>query len=98
MTTDSDLLCGLASVFLAREFDLQVWAGDLWIQADGNDHRFREAGLGDRVFPLHIGARSLPFAESFFDAIVCVDACIYFGKDDPAIQTDIEVLEHDQGR
>ena len=36
----------------------------------------------DTVFPIHADALDLPFAEEFFDAIVCVDAYIYFGTDD----------------
>ncbi|MCS5638560.1 MAG: class I SAM-dependent methyltransferase, partial [Myxococcota bacterium] len=33
-----DMGCGMAmsSIFLAREFDLQVWATDLWIPASKN--------------------------------------------------------------
>jgi SAM-dependent methyltransferase len=79
-----DLGCGraLSSIFLAREFDLQVWATDLWISATDNLQRIQRAGLSDQVFPIHADARDLPYAEAFFDAIVCVDAYIYFGTDD----------------
>lgn len=79
-----DLGCGraLSSVFLAREYGLQVWATDLWIPASENRRRIEEAGVSDQVFPLHADARDLPYAEEFFDAIVCVDAYIYFGTDD----------------
>jgi cyclopropane fatty-acyl-phospholipid synthase-like methyltransferase len=79
-----DLGCGkaLSSVFLVREFDVQVWATDLWISATENFSRIREAGLEDRVFPIHADARRLPFADGFFDAIVSVDAFEYFGTDD----------------
>jgi cyclopropane fatty-acyl-phospholipid synthase-like methyltransferase len=79
-----DLGCGkcLSSVFLAREYDVQVWATDLWIGAEDNRKRIEEAGLDGQVFPIHADARSLPYAHSFFDAIVCVDAYIYFGTDD----------------
>jgi len=73
---------GLSSIFLAREYGVQVWATDLWIPATDNLLRIEEAGLSDRVFPIHADARSLPFAEAFFDAVVCVDAYIYFGTDD----------------
>jgi len=31
---------------------------------------------------LHCDARALPFAQGFFDAIVCLDAFFYFGTDD----------------
>src|ERR1044071_1517977 len=49
-----DLGCGkaLSSIFLAREFGMQVWATDLWIPATENAKRIREAGLEDRIFPL----------------------------------------------
>jgi SAM-dependent methyltransferase len=79
-----DLGCGkaLSSMFLAQEYDLQVWATDLWISATDNLQRINRAGLSAKVFPLHADARALPYAEGFFDAIVCVDAYIYFGTDD----------------
>lgn len=79
-----DLGCGrgLSSIFLAKEFGVQVWATDLWIDASDNLRRIQEAGVADQVFPLHVDARSLPYAAQFFDAIVCVDAYIYFGTDD----------------
>jgi len=79
-----DLGCGkgLSSIFLAREYKVQVWATDLWISATDNSKRIEQAGLSDQVFPIHADARNLPYAEEFFDAIVCVDAYIYFGTDD----------------
>ena len=76
-----DMGCGMAmsSIFLAREFDLQVWATDLWIPASKNLEHIEEQGLSDRVFPIHADAHALPYAEGFFDAIVSVDAYHYFG-------------------
>jgi cyclopropane fatty-acyl-phospholipid synthase-like methyltransferase len=70
-----DLGCGkaLSSVFLAKEYGVQVWATDLWISATENRERIEQAGLADRVFPIHADARALPYAELFFDALVCVD-------------------------
>lgn len=79
-----DLGCGRASssIFLRREFGVQVWATDLWFSAAENIQRIRDAGVEDGVFPLHADARALPFAPGFFDAIVCVDCFPYFGTDD----------------
>jgi SAM-dependent methyltransferase len=79
-----DLGCGKASssIFLRREFGVQVWATDLWIGAAENAERVRDAGLDDGVFPLHADAHQLPFAPNFFDAIVCIDCFYYFGTDD----------------
>jgi SAM-dependent methyltransferase len=79
-----DLGCGRASssIFLHREFGVQVWATDLWISATENIERIRDAGAEAGVFPLHADARSLPFAPNFFDAVVCIDSVYYFGTDD----------------
>ena len=76
-----DLGCGKAvsSIFLAQEFGAQVWATDLWIAATENPKRIKEAGLEERVFAIHADARSPPYPEEFFDAIVSVDAYHYFG-------------------
>ena len=79
-----DLGCGLAasSVFLRREFGVQVWATDLWFSASNNLQRVRDAHIDDGVFPIHADARSLPFASEFFDAIVSIDSFVYYGTDD----------------
>src|SRR5271154_3681581 len=76
-----DLGCGRgsSSIFLRREFGVQVWATDLWFSAAENLQRIRDAEVEDGVFPLNADARSLPFAPNFFDAIVCVDSICYFG-------------------
>ena len=79
-----DMGCGKAvsSIFLAKEFGVQVWATDLWIDASDNWKRAREAGVEASVFPIHAEARSLPYADGFFDAAVSMDAYHYFGTDD----------------
>jgi cyclopropane fatty-acyl-phospholipid synthase-like methyltransferase len=79
-----DLGCGKAmtSIFLAKEFGASVWACDLWIDPGDNAERIREAGVGDKVFPVRGEAHTLPFARGFFDLILSVDAYHYFGTDD----------------
>lgn len=79
-----DLGCGRAasSIFLRREFGVQVWATDLWFSASENSQRIQDAGVEDGVFAVHADARSLPFAADFFDAIVGIDSFYYFGTDD----------------
>lgn len=79
-----DLGCGkaLTSVFLAKEFGVTVWAGDLWIAPHKNWTRVQEAGVAERVCPMRLEAHALPFAHGFFDAVVSVDAYTYFGTDD----------------
>lgn len=78
-----DLGCGRAmtSIFLAKEFDVQVWATDLWITPDHNWQRAVRAGVADKVFPLRSEAHALPFPAEFFDAMVSIDAYQYFGTD-----------------
>ena len=79
-----DMGCGraMSSIFLAKEFGVQVWANDLWISAGDNWKRIREAGVEDQVFPIHAEAHALPYAEEFFDAIVSADSYQYYGTDD----------------
>ncbi|MCA9189923.1 MAG: class I SAM-dependent methyltransferase [Pirellulaceae bacterium] len=79
-----DLGCGraISSIFLHREFNVQVWAADLWFSPSENFQRVRDAGADNGVFPIHADARSLPFPAEFFDAIVAVDSYMYYGTDD----------------
>ncbi|MGQ0649466.1 MAG: SAM-dependent methyltransferase [Gemmatimonadaceae bacterium] len=79
-----DLGCGRAasSIFLCREFGVQVWATDLWFSASENLRRIADAGLEDDVFPIHADARSLPFATEFFDVVTSIDSFPYYGTDD----------------
>ena len=79
-----DLGCGRAasSIFLGREYGVQVWAADLWFDPGENQQRIDDAQLGQQVFALRADARALPFDPEFFDAVVSIDAYVYFGTDD----------------
>jgi cyclopropane fatty-acyl-phospholipid synthase-like methyltransferase len=79
-----DLGCGrgASSIFLHREFDVQVWAVDLLTSVSERFQLIRDAGGENGVFPIHADARSLPFAAEFFDAIICIDAFPYCGGTD----------------
>ncbi|HKN01923.1 MAG TPA: methyltransferase domain-containing protein [Candidatus Binataceae bacterium] len=92
-----DLGCGkaLSSIFLAKEFGVQVWATDLWIKPTENWERIRQASLQDRVFPVYAEARSLPYADEFFDVIASVDAYHYFGTDDLYLERIVRFLKPD---
>ncbi len=78
-----DLGCGraMSSIFLHKEFGVQVWATDLWTSAAENFQRISDAGMEQSVFPIHADARSLPFAAGFFDAIISIDSYPYYGTD-----------------
>ncbi len=78
-----DLGCGHAksSVFLAKEFETEVWATDLWVDQNVNQETIKEFGLEDKVFPFKAEANKLPFAKGLFDAIIAIDAIQYFGTD-----------------
>lgn len=90
-----DLGCGRAksSIFFAREFGVEVWAADLWIDPTENWQRACDFGLQDRIHPLRVDARRLPFPESFFDAIVSIDSIQYYGTDDLFLPYVIQYLK-----
>ena len=73
---------GATSVFLAREFGVDVVAADLWVDPSLAAATFAEAGLSDRIEAVRAEAHSLPFAAGSFDAIVSIDAYEYFGTAD----------------
>ena len=79
-----DLGCGkgLTSFYLAKYFNVTVFATDLWVSATDNYKRVKQLGLEEKVFPIHAEARSLPYANEFFDIAVSVDAYHYFGTDE----------------
>ena len=78
-----DLGCGmgLSSIYLARTLGVRVFAADLWINPSDNFARFRDFGLEDAVIPLRAEGHALPFAEGYFDAVICIDAYHFFGCD-----------------
>lgn len=73
---------GATSVFLAREFGVQVVAADLWVPPDVAHATFVEAGVADLVQAVRAEAHTLPFAPASFDAIISIDAYEYFGTAD----------------
>jgi SAM-dependent methyltransferase len=79
-----DLGCGMGmtSVFLAREYGVQVQAAERWIPAADNAVRFEAAGVAGQVRAVAAEAHDLPFDDGQFDAIVSVDTYHYFGTAD----------------
>jgi SAM-dependent methyltransferase len=72
---------GATSVFLAKEYGVQVWAADLWIDPTEAAANIASQGV-DGIVTVKAEAHTLPFAHGFFDAIVCIDAYEYFGTAD----------------
>ncbi|MEU4561579.1 methyltransferase domain-containing protein [Actinoplanes sp. NPDC023936] len=73
---------GATSVFLAREYGVDVVASDWWVGAEEATAVFEAAGVANRVTAVHAEAHQLPFDEESFDAIVSIDAFEYFGTAD----------------
>ena len=73
---------GITSVFLAKEYGFRVFAADLWSDPSENMRFFEQMGLSaENIVPIHADATDLPFAEEFFDTVVCIDAYNFFGRD-----------------
>lgn len=83
-----DLGCGagLTSLFTAREFSATVYAVDLWVSATANYARFQEWQVDEQIVPIHANALDLPFAHSYFDAIISVDSYHYFASNSTYFQ------------
>ncbi|OIJ16273.1 SAM-dependent methyltransferase [Anaerobacillus arseniciselenatis] len=90
-----DMGCGkaMSSIFLAKEFGVQVWANDLWITATDNWRRIKEAGVEDLVFPIRAEAHALPYAKEFFDAIISIDSYHYYGTNELYLFNFVELLK-----
>jgi cyclopropane fatty-acyl-phospholipid synthase-like methyltransferase len=87
---------GLTSIFLAKEYDVQVFAVDLWISPSDNYERFKAYGLDKKIIPLCLDASSLPFADDYFDAVISVDAYHYFGNNESYFDNQLSgVLKQD---
>jgi cyclopropane fatty-acyl-phospholipid synthase-like methyltransferase len=79
-----DLGCGkgASSIFLRREYGVEVWAVDLWFPALPRAKRAIDAGIDTGLAAVHADARRLPFEREFFDVIVSIDSFPYYGTDD----------------
>jgi len=77
-----DLGCGngATSFFLARHYNVKVFAVDLWINSTDIFNRAVQRKLEDVVIPLNLDiTQKLPFANNYFDAVFCMDCVHYFG-------------------
>ncbi len=92
-----DFGCGAAatSLFLAREYGVQVVAADLWIKPDENWGRVQKAGYADRIMPISFEAHRIPFPGEYFDRIFAVDSYHYVGTDDRYLRYVLHFLKRD---
>jgi len=79
-----DIGCGKAvsSIFLAKEFDAEVWAFDLNVNPSDNWKRIKDAGVQDLVFPIQGNALEMPFANDFFDMVISVNSIWSYGTNE----------------
>jgi len=94
-----DLACGkgITSVFLAREFGLQVFSIDFdewegWDTVATSWSNAKNHGVEDLIVPIKADARKLPFAPNFFDAIICINSWYYFGQDEAYLENILKFL------
>ena len=79
-----DLGCGSAesSLYLADNYKVKVIAADLWRDPTDNARRIESRGHKGNIIPLRLDAsKPLPFAEEYFDAILCVNNLNFYGTD-----------------
>lgn len=60
----------LTSIFLAKEYDVTIFATDLWISATDNYERIKSMGLEDKIIPIHAEAHDLPYVQECFDLAI----------------------------
>jgi len=94
-----DLGCGkgITSVFLAREYGVQVYAADFdewegWTSPEMRWNNAKKYGVENLIIPIKADARNLPFAQGFFDAIICIDSYFYYGKEEGDFENIIRFL------
>ena len=79
-----DLGCGSAesSLYLADNYGAKVIAADLWQDPADNARKIESRGHRHNIIPLRLDAsKPLPFAEEYFDAILCVNSLNFYGTD-----------------
>ncbi len=77
-----DLGCGLGttSIFLAKKFDITVVAVDFWNSPHSLAIKASKEGLANKIIPIQLDiTQVMPFAESYFDHIFCLNSLFMFG-------------------
>jgi SAM-dependent methyltransferase len=77
-----DLGCGkgATSVFLAKHYEANVVALDLWTSAEYLSEKFQALAYQDRISAIQMDATCpLPFSQNHFDAIFCMNSFNFYG-------------------
>lgn len=93
-----DLGCGSAesSLYLANHFQVNVVAADLWTDPADNARRIESRGHRGSIIPLRLDAsKPLPFAEEYFDAILCINNLNFYGTELTAVDRFARHLKRD---
>ena len=71
-----------SSIFLHREFGVEVWVRDLWFNASENLRRIQDACVGSSASsPSGLTRVCCPFVVEFFDVILSIDSFLYYGTE-----------------
>jgi cyclopropane fatty-acyl-phospholipid synthase-like methyltransferase len=92
-----DLGCGQGetSIFLTRNYKVRVVAVDVWTSATLLNEKFAARGYRDRIVPLNLDiTERLPFADSYFDAIFCMNSFSFYGGSEDFLR---HLLRHLKG-
>ncbi len=79
-----DLGCGAAeaALYLADNFKATVIAADIGTNPTDNARKIESRGHRNNIIPMRLDAsKPLPFAEEYFDAILCVNNLNFYGTD-----------------
>ncbi len=89
---------GVTSIDMEEKYkNADIFAVDLWVEAKDNYIFFKENNIDNRIIPLNCDTEKLPFAESYFDIIVSVDAYHYFGLEKDFFKYNIKPLLKENG-
>ena len=71
----------VSAIYLAREFNIKVWAIDSKVSSSDNFKRVKEMGCEENVFPMKLDERNLPFPKEYFDLIISVNSFMKYNTD-----------------
>ncbi len=89
-----DLGCGMveSSIYLVENYKCYVIATDLWNNPSKIAEKIAKRNCRNKIIPLKLDAsKNLPFAENYFDAIICINNLNFYGTDLRVIE---QIMKH----